>query len=237
MVWRLYKFQLINNWWQNIDLRKQKIVLLDNNFIATPIEHIREVVGILKTYRKEVDFNQGLDCRIWNEEIAKIFEGLRIHPLRFAYDNKTEDDFIVPAIELAFKHNLKDISMMMLYNFTDTPKEIYLRIQKIARIKKCSRIMIFLMKYQPLNTEDKGVFISKNWSIDYIKNFKHRLNQFFINGIIRFNNYEQFEKVLGKTYEDFLKILNTEIKYDKFEVKYQNGNNGVIKKQSILNFD
>lgn len=246
MVWRLYKFQFVKSWWQNIDIKKEKIVLLDNNFLATGIEHIKEVVSILRTYQKEIDFNQGLDCRIWNDEIATIFEKLKIHPLRFAYDNKTEDDFIVPAIETCFRHKLNDISMMMLFNFDETPEEIYFRLNKIMQIEKCIRIMIFLMKYQPLDTEIKSDFIGKYWDRTKLINLRNILSNDFSNGIIRCNNYEHFKNVFGNNVNEFIEKLNKEIKYNKFNIKFKTDSfnlkvnqkeNQEKRKQTILNFD
>lgn len=240
MVWKLEKFKLIDDWFKDINIKKDKIVLWDNNFLATGIKHIKQVVGILKTYNKSIDFNQGLDCRIWNDEIGKTFEGLKIHPLRFAYDNKTQDDYIVPAIENAFKHNLNDISLYMLYNFHDTPEEIYLRLEKIMKIKECRRVFIFLMKYQPLDTEFKGEFIGENWSKMKLINFRNLLNETFSNGIIRCNHYQHFQEAIGKTLNDFLDRLNKEIKYDKFKVEFKSNSYNLKENkkrtQTILKF-
>lgn len=246
MVHKLEQFGVIEDWYKDIDIKKDRIVLWDNNFLATGIKHIKQVVGILKTYNKSVDFNQGLDCRIWNDEIGTIFEGLKIHPLRFAYDNNTQDGYIVPAIENAFKHNLNDISLYMLYNFNDTPEEIYLRLERIMKIKECRRVFIFLMKYQPLDVENKGEFIGENWSKNKLINLRNLLNETFSNGIIRCNNYEHFQETIGKDLNSFLDRLNKEIKYDKFNIKFENMNfdlkiNKVEtqekRKQTILNFD
>lgn len=246
MVWKLEKFEIIDDWYKDINIKKDRIVLWDNNFLATGIKHIKQVVGILKTYNKSVDFNQGLDCRIWNDEIGTVFEGLKIHPLRFAYDNKTQDNYITLAIENAFKHNLKDIALYMLYNFHDTPEEIYLRLNKLTQIKECRRVMIFLMKYQPLDTEIKGEFIGENWNKTKLINLRNILSNDFSNGILRFNHHEHFKETFGNSVTDFVNNLNKEIKYNKFNVKFKTDSfnlkvnqkgNQETRKQTILNFD
>ena len=51
-----------------------------------------------------MDFNQGLDARRITEEVAQEFKGLRIDPLRMAYDVPAERRALeraIPALERA----------------------------------------------------------------------------------------------------------------------------------------
>ena len=74
---------------ENIWRGKGNLVLLDNNILAKP-EAFKEVILFCKKNKIKVDFNQGLDCRLITDGLAKFINQYRsvIKPeLRFAFDN------------------------------------------------------------------------------------------------------------------------------------------------------
>ncbi len=184
----------------------KKIYFWDNNFLCSSIEHIKSVVEKIKPYKIEVDFNQGLDAERFDEERAKLLSTLKIHPLRFAYDNPRVEGHIQKAITLAIKYGIKDIAIYMLYNFYDKPEDIWHRLSEMAKFG--NKVMVFLMKYQPLDTKNKSVYIGKFWDETRLKNILKIRNDEFINGILRFNNYYHFTKMFGTDESKFLELLN-----------------------------
>lgn len=63
----------------------RKVILWDNNILASP--YWREIFGEFEELRLGVDFNQGLDARLIDEEVANRLKGLRIPLIRLAYDS------------------------------------------------------------------------------------------------------------------------------------------------------
>lgn len=55
----------------NMGFRKTAI-LMDNNFLAAPLEFCQEQAEKMKRLRIRVDFNQGTDARLYNEDTARI---------------------------------------------------------------------------------------------------------------------------------------------------------------------
>lgn len=72
----------ISEFW---DRRHKKIVLLDNNLLASP--NWRQTMEDLIAEGLLVDFNQGLDIRLVNEEKAGYLKRVKAKQLRFAFDN------------------------------------------------------------------------------------------------------------------------------------------------------
>jgi len=67
------------------DRRHRKIVLLDNNLLAAP--NWRQTMEDLLAEGLEVDFNQGLDIRLVNEENVGYLKMVKTEKLRFAFDD------------------------------------------------------------------------------------------------------------------------------------------------------
>ena len=51
---------------------RRKAILMDNNFLAAPIDFCREQVDKMRRLRVRVDFNQATDARMYNSDTAKM---------------------------------------------------------------------------------------------------------------------------------------------------------------------
>lgn len=51
---------------------RKRVLLFDNNFLAAPLDFIREQAEKMRRLRLRVDFNQATDARLYNEETAPI---------------------------------------------------------------------------------------------------------------------------------------------------------------------
>jgi len=70
----------------------KKIILWDNNFLASPTWRIN--LESLRETGLTVDFNQGLDARLINDEKANMLADLRIPIVRMAFDDINEKNAI-----------------------------------------------------------------------------------------------------------------------------------------------
>lgn len=72
-----------------------------------------------------VDFNQGVDARLFSRRIVKLLAEIPVRPLRIAFDNiRTELEY-TKALTMSEEYGMKDFSNYLLYNFTDKPEELY----------------------------------------------------------------------------------------------------------------
>ena len=138
----------------------KKVILWDNNILG--VDNWREVVSDLKERNVIVDFNQGLDARLINEEVAKVLGGLRIRPIRMAYDIPSERRALeraIPALESA-GFNRRQMHVYTLYNFMDTPDEFLSRVVDLLNWG----VVSYPMRYEPLNSLVKNKYISPHWT-------------------------------------------------------------------------
>jgi hypothetical protein len=138
----------------------KKVVLWDNNILG--VSNWRDVVAELRELDVEVDFNQGLDARLITEEVAEELSGLRIYPIRMAYDIPAEKKALeraIPALERAgFRRRI--MIAYTLYNFTDTPEDFLSRVMDLLSWG----VVSYPMRYEPLNSLVKNRYVSPHWT-------------------------------------------------------------------------
>ena len=138
----------------------KKVVLWDNNILGVP--NWRDVVAELRELKVEVDFNQGLDARLIDDNVAQEFSGLRINPIRMAYDIPSERKALeraIPALETA-GFNRRRMIVYTLYNFTDTPEDFLRRVVDLLSWG----VVSYPMRFEPLNTLAKNKYVSPHWT-------------------------------------------------------------------------
>jgi len=62
-------------------------IVLDNNLLAAPLEHVDEVFEMLKAQNRRVSFQGGLDARLFDAGVAERIRDLSIYQVFFAYDS------------------------------------------------------------------------------------------------------------------------------------------------------
>ena len=99
------------------DRRHRKIILLDNNLLAAP--NWRQTMEDLVAEGLEVDFNQGLDIRLLNEEVVEYLARVRAKQLRFAFDDIAYERAVRKGIELLLAGGIRSrkLSFYVLVGF------------------------------------------------------------------------------------------------------------------------
>ncbi|MEW6408896.1 MAG: spore photoproduct lyase family protein [Nitrospirota bacterium] len=196
------KFIVKENWVEDIDITKTGIIFWDNNWLASP--NFEKDVKRLMKFRKigitQIDFNQGLDCRLINEDKVKLLSQIKIKPLRLAFDNSSEDGYIQKAIELAQKYGFKDIRVYVLYNSNDnhdTPEYFYYRINEINKLGA----LAYPMRYRPIDNIN-GQYISDRWDKELLRALKLSLMFYYTKGMIT-KNRKAFENIYGNNAQEF----------------------------------
>jgi len=150
---------------------QDKVLLLDNNILAYE-DHIKELQK-LKESKKRIDFTQGLDIRLINNDNAKLLYKIKMWPgkqIRFAFDDPRLESTIEEKLHILEKAGFKFGNMMfyVLIGFNTTESEDMSRINFLKKY----RIDPYVMPY---NKDDhyqkalhrwvnlKSVFWSKTW--------------------------------------------------------------------------
>ncbi|MBC8385142.1 MAG: radical SAM protein [Candidatus Cloacimonetes bacterium] len=152
-----------------------------------------------------VDFNQGIDARLLTKEKMKRLSEINIKPLRIAFDDIKFKTIYEEKIRLASEYGIKELSNYVLYNFTDTPNDLYerLRINIELNEELDLRIFSFPMKYIPINAKNRS-HIGKHWNRKFLRTIQVILN--VTHGAVM-PKIDFFEKAFGKDLDEFNKLL------------------------------
>ena len=156
---------------------------------------------------RRVDFNQGVDARIlvkspmFLREMATIC----IDPLRIAFDHIGLRRVYERAMRMAADQGITTLSNYMLYNFMDSPEDLYarMRLNIVLNQELGVRIWSFPMRYQPVTQKDRG-HVGKRWNRYYLRSFQVMLQA--TRGVVS-GNPEFFERAFGRCEVEFEALL------------------------------
>ena len=158
---------------------------------------------------RTIDFNQGVDARLVTDRKMKKLAEINIRPLRIAFDSYSMKETYETAVRTAAKYGITDLSNYLLYNFEDSPDELYYRIKVSIELSEELGVTIysFPMKYHPIDDPedfDNREYIGENWNRKFIRSIHAVLNS--TKGKIGCGK-AFFEEAFGKDITDFHKIL------------------------------
>ena len=201
---------------------KKDLVLMDNNITASSRyqEVIAEIVDLgfergatlsragQRSVRRRVDFNQGVDARILSKspmflrEMAKVC----ISPLRIAFDHVGLRKPYERSVQMAAESGIVSLSNYMLYNFMDSPVDLYDRMQININLNEQLNIRIwsFPMRYQPVKLKDRS-HVGAKWNRYYLRSFQLMLQA--THGVVS-GNPEFFFRAYGRDQAEFQRLLS-----------------------------
>jgi hypothetical protein len=200
-------FFVKNNWEKDIDANLPAITFWDNNWLASP--NFESDCEKLKKIGKKVDFNQGLDARLFDNKKAQKLSHIRLDPVRFAFDNIAYEKSILKAIKLAKKYFTTEICVYVLYNFKDTPEDFYHRLDLLNR----EGVLAFPMEYRPPTEETRKV-PSYHWDAYLLRAMKLTLLFYYRKGMIT-EKRRSFLDMYGRNPKEFKSKLYDVYWYDK----------------------
>jgi len=110
------------------DGKANKVILLDNNLLQLQ-EHFRLVCEQAQKQKLILDFNQGLDIRLLNDDVLKILEKTRLEDIRFALDSPALIQMFRKKLQLLRRYKLrKDPLVYALCGFETSWEEDLERI-------------------------------------------------------------------------------------------------------------
>jgi hypothetical protein len=172
----------------------------------------KDIIPILEKYRfkkklqRYVDFNQGLDARLLTEDKMKIMSNIAIKPFRLAYDSSSEEKTYKRAFNNAYSHGVKYFSNYMLYNYKDSPFELWKRLRSTILLyenKQDIQAFSFPMKYAPINMTSRD-YIGEKWNKKYLSAINAILN--VTKGVVA-KEKDFFYEAFGSKKKEFIEIL------------------------------
>lgn len=199
---------------------KKDLVLMDNNVVASP--RFKEIIAEIRdlgfvpgaklprgraSVQRRVDFNQGVDARILSKDkmFLRELSSICLKPLRIAFDHWGLREPYEKAVRYAHEFGLNDLSNYMLYNFHDSPADLYLRTRLNVELNEQLgiRIWSFPMRYQPTNLPNRS-HVGEKWNRYYLRSVQIVLQatQGLVSGEPDF-----FREAFGENMNDFESIL------------------------------
>jgi hypothetical protein len=200
---------------------RRDLMLMDNNVVASAnykniIAEIRDLgfVPGAKLSRpgkvpvqRRVDFNQGVDARILCKDKMYLQEmsTICLKPLRIAFDHIGVRKPYEQAIRFAHEVGLHELSNYMLYNFKDTPEDLYQRMRLNIDLNESLgiRIFSFPMRYQPTDLKER-THIGDHWNRYYLRSMQIILQA--THGIVS-GSPDFFKEAFGGSVEAFEALL------------------------------
>ena len=154
-----------------------------------------------------MDFNQGVDARILakSDMFLREMATICISPLRIAFDHIGVKKVYEKSVRMAADNQITSLSNYMLYNFMDSPADLYERMRLNISLNEelGIRIWSFPMRYQPVTLKDRS-HVGKKWNRYYLRSFQIMLQA--TRGVVS-GNPPFFLRAYGDNPSEFERLL------------------------------
>lgn len=159
------------SWRQLIRPDSKKLVLMDNNILASDfgIAQLEE----LTRQNYAIDLNQGMDARLVDDRVAKILAGLKwIKYIRFSCDQQAQIEPLRQTVELLGKYRVKPYRLFIYLLVT---ADIEDAVKRVEALKRLGNITIYA---QAERNERQGIMPNKmqlEFAQRYVYSGRYRL--------------------------------------------------------------
>lgn len=123
-------------------------LVCDDNLLGCPWPHVERAVEKLARL-PYVDFNQGLDARLFTREAAELLRHLPRVKVRFGWDTAGQEPAVLAAIAQARAAGLTDLSCYVLVGYPaghDTPEYARYRCETL----RDAGVLPYVQRFQPV---------------------------------------------------------------------------------------
>jgi hypothetical protein len=203
---------------------RRDLMLMDNNVVAS--SRFKEIIAEIRDLGftpgaklkrpgdrgpgviRRVDFNQGVDARILSKDKMYLRElsSICLSPLRIAFDHLGLRGPYETSIRFAHEFGLNDLSNYMLYNFHDSPADLFERMYLNVRLNEelGIRIYSFPMRFQPTNLPHR-THVGEKWNRYYLRSVQIILQA--THGVVS-GEPDFYKAAFGSTHAEFEEILS-----------------------------
>lgn len=182
--------------------------------------------------KRYVDFNQGLDARLFTKEKAELLAMLAVKPCRIALDSMDTEKEYLKALNYAVDSGIQHFSNYLLYNYDETPEDLWkrmlLNVDYSEDHEEVLSLFSFPMKYASVERIDRN-YIGMHWNKKYLKSMNVILNA--TSGVVA-GEKSFFVRAYGRNEEEFLEILTMPDDFIRYRDFFEK--NRMIQQWSIL---
>ncbi len=201
---------------------RRDLMLMDNNVVAS--SRFKEIMAEIRDLgfvpgaklrrphervasQRRVDFNQGVDARILCKDRMYLRElaSICLSPLRIAFDHLGLKGPYESAVRYAHEFGLNDLSNYMLYNFHDSPADLFERMFLNVKLNEELNIRIysFPMRYQPTDLPNRS-HVGPKWTRYMLRSVQIILQA--THGVVS-GEPAFYKAAFGATHDEFQEIL------------------------------
>lgn len=190
------------------DGESKEITLLDNNILALP-DHFKLICEQVKKENLKIDFNQGLDIRLLDHDIAKLLGGLRRDKYHFAFDFSAMDSVIKDNVKTLQSNGIKESIFYVLVGYPNYPGEsvkgnIEDAMYRLKLLKSLGQ-NAYVMRYRRVYEKQPKSLITDDTRKPYIALANWGNVRQAFHGMDFYSQYLNHEK--GKPYKRFYQEL------------------------------
>lgn len=153
------------------DGQSKEITLYDNNILALP-EHFKRVCGHLHKERIKVDFNQGLDIRLIDTDIAELLSTkyIRHAEYHFAFDYSYLDSLVEEKVKILKNQGINRNTFYVLTGFPDgksIKEDIEDALYRLNLLKSLGQ-NAYVMRYRKITNSQPESLITEDTYKYYI---------------------------------------------------------------------
>ena len=138
------------------DGNSKNITLMDNNILAMP-DHFEKICKQLIKEKLRVDFNQGLDARLLNNDNVRLLSKIKHKEYHFAWDNIQDEKIIKNAIKLLRENGINRSSWYVLSGFNTTFDEDLYKANELKTLNQ----NVYLMRYETVKNKREYIDLAR----------------------------------------------------------------------------
>lgn len=161
----------VKNWKNHITESWDRLIIQDNNIVATPRPHFEDVMDYLQNHKFRVDLNSGIEVHGFTEYHARKMSGINWRPIRTAFDEMSEETEFIRTMQLIRAYlsgNYRNIMVYVLFDYHDSPEDALYRCLKVVELGGSP----WPMPYRPHNWfNPKQEYVGPNWTQKQVSRF------------------------------------------------------------------
>ncbi len=168
---RVWHNSQLGEWWDG----QKNIVLLDPNITASPC--FKSYMSMLEHSGAWVDFSQGLDLRLMNEEKIQVLNKVKWKRIHFAWDNPEDD--MLPKLKMVMdrlnRANRRTITVYILTNFNSTHEQDLMRVMAVREAGAQPEVRIYRKPTAPKITRQLARWVNSPrifWTVPTFEEYK-----------------------------------------------------------------
>lgn len=148
------------------------ITLLDNNILAL-FDHFKLICEQIKKEKLCVDFNQGLDHRLLNQDAVNLLKSVSHAEYRFAFDHPSYLQSVEKAVDLMQKNGLQRCFWYVLVGFNTTLEDDFKRLNYLRERNQNA----YVQRYKTC-TGKKEYILMARWANQHHIFYTHTYEEF-----------------------------------------------------------